>query len=314
VSAGPGIRKPGKVQELVHELMVRDVMTWDPITVTPGVHMADLRAILRGNRISGLPVVDDGRLVGVVSIEDFIESLADGHGDRPVEEKMTRDVQTLYSDDPLARAIGSFETSGLGRLPVIRKEERKLVGIVTKGDVIAGLLRKLEVDYQMEEIHRYRASHIFEDNESDSTSVHLEYFVKGGDFDRAGDASSKLKRTLHRLGLVPELVRRVAIASYEAEMNLAIFTKGGRIGVRVRPSQIMIRISDAGPGIEDVEKAMQPGYSTALEWVREIGFGAGMGLPNIQNMSDEFQIESSVGTGTTLTLMFATNGAVDETG
>ena len=131
--------------------------------------------------------------------------------------------------------------------------------------------------------------------------------VEGQNFDQAGEAASRLKRTLRRLGIRPEIVRRVAIACYEAEMNLVIFTAGGTIGVRVHPSEISVDIKDSGPGIADAEKAMQPGYSTASDWVRELGFGAGMGLPNIKNMSDEFEIDSGAGTGTTLRLEFSTN-------
>jgi anti-sigma regulatory factor (Ser/Thr protein kinase) len=103
-------------------------------------------------------------------------------------------------------------------------------------------------------------------------------------------------------------VRRLAIASYEAEMNLVIFTDGGMIGVQVEPSKVYVRIEDQGPGIPDLEKALQHGYSTAADWVRELGFGAGMGLPNIRRMSDEFDIQSEEGKGTLLRLTFFTGG------
>ncbi|MGB3565501.1 MAG: CBS domain-containing protein [Thermoanaerobaculia bacterium] len=299
--------KPTKLQEIVHELMVRDVMTTDLITVRPEAEVRELRDLLRVYRISGLPVVDRGAMVGIISLEDFIECLADRQNGCVIAEKMTRRVETLYGDDPLVSALGKFDSSGLGRYPVIDRDSGKLVGILTKGDVIEGLLKKLEVDYHEEELHRHRASHIFEDIEADATTVDFEYCVVGQNFDQAGEASSRLKRTLRRLGVRPEIVRRVAIASYEAEMNLVIFTTGGSIGVRVRPDRIRVEIKDAGPGIADVEKAMQPGYSTAADWVRELGFGAGMGLPNIQNMSDEFDIDSREGTGTTLRLKFFTN-------
>jgi CBS domain-containing protein/anti-sigma regulatory factor (Ser/Thr protein kinase) len=299
--------KATKLQEIVHELMVRDVMTTDLITVRPEAKVRELRDLLRVYRISGLPVVDGGAMVGIISLEDFIECLADRQNGCVIAEKMTREVETLYADDPLVSALGRFESSGLGRYPVIERENGKLVGILTKGDVIQGLLKKLEIDYHQEEIHRHRASHIFEDIEADVTTVDFQYYVVGQNFDQAGDASSRLRRTLRRLGVPPEIGRRVAIASYEAEMNLVIFTEGGIIGVRVRPSKIFIEIKDSGPGIADVEKALQPGFSTASDWVRELGFGAGMGLPNIKNMSDEFNIESGEGMGTTLSLAFSMN-------
>lgn len=299
--------QPSKLQEIVHELMVRDVMTTDLITVSPEAKVRELRDLLRVYRISGLPVVDRGAMVGIISVEDFIECLADRQNGCLIAEKMTREVETLFADDPLVSALARFDDSGLGRYPVVERESGKLVGILTKGDVIEGLLKKLEVDYHEEELHRHRASHIFEDIEADDTTVDFEYHVVGQDFDQAGEASSRLKRTLRRLGVRPEIVRRVAIASYEAEMNLVIFTAGGTIGVRARPARIHVEIEDSGPGIADVEKAMQPGYSTASDWVRELGFGAGMGLPNIKNMSDEFDIASAEGKGTRLNLAFSTN-------
>jgi anti-sigma regulatory factor (Ser/Thr protein kinase) len=100
--------------------------------------------------------------------------------------------------------------------------------------------------------------------------------------------------------LHPEVVRRVAIATYEAEMNLVIYAGGGRIRVRIGPQEIFVRVADSGPGIEDVDKAMQPGFSTAPEWVRELGFGAGMGLCNIRRCATRMDLKSTVGVGTQL--------------
>ncbi|HID90168.1 MAG TPA: serine/threonine protein kinase, partial [Anaerolineales bacterium] len=99
------------------------------------------------------------------------------------------------------------------------------------------------------------------------------------------------------------IVRRVAIASYEAEMNIVIYADEGEITAEVRPEQIRIVAADKGPGIPDIEKAMEPGFSTAPEWVRELGFGAGMGLPNIENCADEMNLESTVGVGTRLEIL-----------
>ena len=132
--------KPTKLQEIVHELMVRDVMTTDLITVRPQEQVRELRDLLRVYRISGLPVVDEGAMVGIISLEDFIECLADRQNGCVIEEKMTREVETLYADDPLVAALGKFDSTGLGRYPVIERDSGKLVGIVTKGDVIEGLL------------------------------------------------------------------------------------------------------------------------------------------------------------------------------
>lgn len=303
-----------KTQEMVYEMKVGDVMTSKVISVRSTDRMSQLRGLLRSNRISGLPVVDADRLVGVISVEDFIKWLADREEDCPIEKRMTAKLQTLFDDDPLVLAIGKFETTGLGRFPVIDRRSGKLVGILTKGDVIEGLLKRLEMDYHKEEIHRYRASHIFEDIEADETTLLFEYGVKGQDFQQAGASSSRLRRTLNRLGVRPDVVRRVAIASYEAEMNLVVFTAGGRIRAKVQPANVFLEVEDAGPGIEDLEKALQPGYSTAPQWVRELGFGAGMGLTNIQKSADSFDIQSELGKGTLLKVAFHTNGENSEAG
>jgi CBS domain-containing protein/anti-sigma regulatory factor (Ser/Thr protein kinase) len=309
-----GPDKASKTQEMVYEMKVGDVMTHTVITVRSTTRLSELRGLLRQNRISGLPVVDAERLVGMVSVEDFIKWLADRQDDCPVEERMTKTLETVHEDDPLVLAIGKFESTGLGRFPVVDRGSGKLVGILTKGDVIEGLLRRLEIDYHDEEIHRHRASHIFEDIEADNTTLLFQYQVKGQDFKQAGTSSSRLKRTLKRLGVRPDVVRRVAIASYEAEMNLVVFTAGGRIRAKVQPARVFLEVEDAGPGIEDLQQALQPGYSTAPQWVRELGFGAGMGLTNIQKSSDGFDIQSEPGKGTLLKVTFHTNGEHGEAG
>jgi CBS domain-containing protein/anti-sigma regulatory factor (Ser/Thr protein kinase) len=301
-----------KLQLMVHELKVGDVMNRNLVTVRPDALMSDLREILRVNRISGLPVVEGDRLLGMISVEDFIKALADREERCTIEEKMTRDVVTIFDDAPLVHAIDKFETSNLGRFPVLDRESGKLVGIVTKGDIINGLLHKYERNHFEREETPSRARHIFEDIEADAATMHFEYHVAGGDFKRAGEGSSRLKKTLRRLGIRRRIVRRLAIASYEAEMNLVIFTGGGRIRVRVEPTRVFVDIEDTGPGIADVAQAMKPGFSTASDWVRELGFGAGMGLPNIKKMSDEFVIESEEGKGTLLKLTFFTDEERDE--
>jgi CBS domain-containing protein/anti-sigma regulatory factor (Ser/Thr protein kinase) len=291
-----------KLQELTYELKVSDAMTKDVVTTTPYVTMAELREILRTHRISGTPVLENGKLVGVVSLEDLINALADGKLDVTVGEKMVRDVKTLYADEALVHAVGQFARLNFGRFPVVDREE-KLVGILTQGDIMRALLRELEVDYHTEEIHRYRASHIFQDIVADETALVFGYYVIGKDFNAAGKASSSLKTTLNRLGIPPPVIRRVAVATYEAEMNLVIYTAGGEVVAEVRPDRVRIEIIDNGPGIPDIELAMQAGYSTAPEWVREMGFGAGMGLVNIKSCSDVMRLDSEVDVGTHLEII-----------
>ena len=128
------------------------------------------------------------------------------------------------------------------------------------------------------------------------------YMIDGDDFPRAGEASSSVKNKLKMLGLSTDVIRRVAIAMYEGEINMVIHADGGRITVTVSDTEITMVLSDTGPGIPDVEQAMQEGYSTAREEVRSLGFGAGMGLPNMKRYTDEMRIDTVVGQGTTITM------------
>ena len=306
--------KISKIQELVYEIRVGDVMKKDVFTVSPRTHMSVLRLILQEKRISGTPVIEKGKLVGIISVEDFIKWLANREQDCPIGEKMTRHVQTLYADEPLTHAINKFEQHGFGRFVVVERQDKRLLGIVTKGDIIDGLLKKLEIDYyKEEEVCQFRVKHFFEDILADKTELLFQYDVIGHDFDRAGESASQVKTTLRRLGLHPQVVRRVAIATYEAEMNLIVYTDGGKIYVRVEPHEIFVNVEDSGPGILDIEKALQPGYSTAPEWVRELGFGAGMGLNNIQKCANKMDLRSTVGKGTQLSFYISTEeGARNE--
>jgi len=289
-----------KIQELVYELRVGDVMQTDVVIVAPATPVSCLREILRDRRISGTPVVEDDRLVGIISVEDFIRWLAEGAPDCAIAERMTRDVITVFDDEPLIQAVNKLERFGFGRFPVLKRGSEEIVGVLTKGDSIAGLLKKLDVDYREAETRSARSRHIFEDILADRSSLIFEYDVVGGDIERAGISASGLKTSLKRLGISPQTVRRATIATYEAEMNLIFFTNGGQITARVEPESIRLEVTDNGPGIENVEEARQPGFSTAPDWVRELGFGAGMGLHNIETCADKMLLDSTVGVGTRL--------------
>ena len=133
-----------------------------------------------------------------------------------------------------------------------------------------------------------------------SDSIKLHYDVPGDDFTCAGEASGAVKKTLKKLGVNPEVIRKVAIAMYEGEINMVIHANGGSIDVTVDEGKITMTLSDHGPGISDIELAMREGYSTAPENVRSLGFGAGMGLPNMKKYTDNMTVESTVGVGTTV--------------
>jgi anti-sigma regulatory factor (Ser/Thr protein kinase) len=136
-----------------------------------------------------------------------------------------------------------------------------------------------------------------------SEAIRLHFDISGKDFTTAGDASAATKKALKQLGFPPDMVRRVAVAMYEAEINMVIHAGGGAADVDIAPERVKIVLKDEGPGIPDVEKAMQEGWSTASPEVREMGFGAGMGLPNIKKYSDDLQIKTKVGEGTTIQII-----------
>ena len=135
----------------------------------------------------------------------------------------------------------------------------------------------------------------------DGLTFHFD--VDGSDFTSAGQASVQVKKNLRQLGIGPEIIRRVSIAMYEGEINMVIHANGGSADVTVTESQIIIVLSDHGPGIKDISLAMREGYSTAPDNVRSLGFGAGMGLPNMKRYTDHMKIESELGVGTTVTMV-----------
>ncbi len=135
------------------------------------------------------------------------------------------------------------------------------------------------------------------------SSLHLSYEVIAGDMGRAGEASSAVKQTLRKMGFDSNTIRRVSVCMYEGEINMVIHANGGVAEVEIGLDDVTIRLKDTGPGIPDVEKAMQEGFSTAGEHARNLGFGAGMGLPNMKKYSDEMTVESTIGVGTTVTMV-----------
>ena len=289
-----------RVEELSYDLKIHEVMTKDLHTARPEMSLSDMLEMLRMNRISGAPVVEDDKLVGVISIEDIVRAMQRNDLTETVGQYMTRELVTVASYDSIFKAMQTFAESHVGRLPVVN-EENKLVGMITKGDITRGVLVALQRDYKEEEVRRYRASHLFEDIISDRTTLVLRYNIKANDFTHGGNASSHIKRALLRLGADPQIARRCGIAVYEAETNLIIHTThGGILKLEVEPHRITMSTTDDGPGIPNIDQVLQPGYTTANEQVREMGFGAGMGLVNIKRCVDSMDLESTVGKGTKL--------------
>ncbi len=296
-----------RAEELAYELRIREVMTKDVYCINPDTEMETALDTFQKRRFSGAPVTCDGELIGIISIEDLIRALRKNNLNAKVREYMTTSPITVNEYDPVVEALKTFSRTHFGRLPVLN-EDQQLVGILTKGDISNGLLNALQRDYHKEELIRYRASHLFEDIVSGRTSLILRYEIRKGDFIHGGNASSKIKRALLRLGATPQLARRCGIAVYEAELNLSIHkNQGVTVRIEIEPHRITMEAYDDGPGIEDIDMAMQTGYSTATHEIREMGFGAGMGLVNIKRCVDEMRLISSKERGTNLFMIMYLN-------
>jgi anti-sigma regulatory factor (Ser/Thr protein kinase) len=161
------------------------------------------------------------------------------------------------------------------------------------------------------EVLRLEKMHNSEDGALSAYSE-MEFTSTRYDFETAGRASTEIKKALKQRNMDPKVIRRVAIASYELEINQVVHSYGGTISCSIQPDKVMIIAADTGPGIEDVNQALQEGWSTANEWIRSLGFGAGMGLANTKRVSDEFTVNSAPGSGTTVKSVVYINSPKDE--
>ncbi|MDF7808702.1 CBS domain-containing protein [Pontiellaceae bacterium B12219] len=280
-----------RVQELLYGLRIIEVMTKKVFAVTRNCNMRDVQAIMKNNSISGMPVVDNKRVVGIVTMNDLMNALEQGGMEDSVIKWMAGEVQTLAEDMPLSFAISAFGKFPFRQFPVVNKKN-ELTGILTFRNINHALIR--ELSRQLREMEQQSEQPV------DRASLNFSkvYQLNRYDFENGGKASSRIKSFLKERGVPPKTVRRVAVASYELEINLVAHSIGGMLGFDINENRVKISSHDRGPGIGNVENAMTEGFSTANEWIRSQGFGAGMGLPNVKRVSDEFAIESAVGMGT----------------
>ncbi|MDR3130505.1 MAG: CBS domain-containing protein [Treponema sp.] len=288
------VDSPSVVLELIYQLKIKDVMCQAVISGKPADTMRHIQAVMRENYITGIPIVEDRRLAGIVSIDDIVTALDKGYIDRPVSERMTRNVIVLEDDMPLSFAISYLNKYHYGRFPVLNKKQ-ELVGILTSKDVVRTLLAEMNREVlRLEKIYQNTT------DGQDRGFSEMEFSTVRYDFELAGRASTEIKKALKQRGIDPKVIRRIAIASYELEINQVVHSNGGTISCSIQPDRVAIVAADSGPGIADVNQAIQEGWSTANEWIRSLGFGAGMGLANTKRVSDEFQIKSAMGSGTTV--------------
>jgi CBS domain-containing protein len=285
---------PQAVLEILYSLKVRDAMSSPVISAGPRDSMRDVQYLMRDNNITGVPIVEGGRLAGLVSMGLVIEALDSGRIGQAAGELMTRTVISLEDDMPLAFATTYFNRYSYGRFPVLNRDG-ELVGIISASDIIRAML--IAMNKEVERLEAELSAAAAADRPNDGR-VHLIFQVTHFDFENAGKASAEFKKALKGLDIEAGTVRRAAVAAYELELNQVIHSEGGTIGIVAGEGRIEITAEDRGPGIPDVEAAMTEGFSTANEWIRSLGFGAGMGLPNAKRVSDDFHIDSGPGRGT----------------
>jgi len=298
---------PMVLLELIHQLKVKDVMTTAVLTGEKKQTLRHVQALLRENKVTGIPIVEEKKLVGIISTEDIIIALDGGYMDDLVEERMTKKVIVLQEDMPLSLAISNLNKYKYGRFPVLNKKQ-ELTGILTSSDVIKTLL--IEMNREVLRLERF---HKNTGNSTVSMNTEMAFTTAHYDFELAGRASTEIKKALKQRNFDPKLIRRVAIACYELEINQVVHsTDGGNIQCSIFPDKVIITASDTGPGIENVNEALKEGYSTANEYVRSLGWGAGMGLSNTKRVSDEFSIDSALGKGTTVRSVVYVNSSKNE--
>ncbi|QTA38445.1 CBS domain-containing protein [Thermosipho ferrireducens] len=299
-----------KVQKIFAHMKVSEFMNQDVIYVLPNRSIAQVREILRLKRISGLPVVNgDKKVIGIISIEDIIKCIEARRLNEKVEDHMSRRVITIDVNETLSDVMKYFEKYGYGRFPVI-DSNGKLVGIITKNDILKAVALKLGLLYLHDERRREALEKDFDKSlitgqNIDKSGANFYFLIDYYDVNSIGIGAAQLKKFLKNNNIDEQLIRRIAISVYEAEANVVIHSGStGEIFCFLKDDSIVVRVEDKGRGIENLELAMKEGYSTAPDHVRELGFGAGMGLPNIKRYSDKMVVLSERGKGVILEMIF----------
>ena len=283
---------PTVILEMIYRLKVKDVMCSNLYTATRDTTLRTIQRLMKERSITGVPIVEKKRLLGIVSMDDIVQALDKGYIEDPAENHMSRHLIVLEDDMPVSFAISYFDKYTYHRFPVLNRQ-KELVGMVTSRDISSRLL--LEINREIDRIERFTSveSPVGEAEREVQTFKILQH-----DFENAGFASTEVKKHLKKLNVPPRIIRRAAIASYELEINIVVHSLGGEITATFEADTLTLSAKDRGPGIKDLTLALQEGYSTANTWIRSLGFGAGMGLPNVRNVSDDFSITSSPEEGT----------------
>jgi anti-sigma regulatory factor (Ser/Thr protein kinase)/predicted transcriptional regulator len=284
-------------------------MTKPPIIVTEETRVQQAKDIMRVKMISGMPVINRNlSLRGIISIEDIIKVFEKGKLNDPVGKWMTKNTFYLNKDDTIMKFLELNEKRKFGRYPVVNNDMR-VVGVVTKLDILEWLFKKLGYIYvhdkiRFDTLNKNYISSITEEN-TDTNTLDYKLKINYNNVEMIGLGATKLKKFLTDKNIDKDLVRRISIAAYEAEANVVIHSESeGNIFCWIKDDHIKLVIEDFGKGIEDLELAFKEGFSTAQEHVREKGFGAGMGIPNMKRFSDRMTLISSSNKGVKLEMLF----------
>lgn len=287
--------------ELLYTLTVSEIMEKNVICVNENMTIKETMDIFKKYHITGCPVTNaENILSGIISMSDLLEALYQNKSQDIVKEWMTTKIYTIHPEVNIIKALDLLSTKSVGRIPVI-DYERKVIGIITNGIILKSLLLRVEKFSEATEKEAIKlASALNLDEIRIDQPIKFKWELKQNDFENAGKLSSELKKILSKMNIDRIIVRRISIATYEAEINVLIHSVGGYAMIDINSERIHEEFIDFGPGIPDIDKAMEEGYSTASQLARDLGFGAGMGLPNIKKSVDIFNIQSSSNEGTRL--------------
>ncbi|MGM0507654.1 MAG: CBS domain-containing protein [Fusobacteriota bacterium] len=290
------------------DLNVKKVMNTSVISLTKEDTYKRAQQIMKDEKISGIPIVTpENKLVNIITMEDIIKVLEKQEIETKILNSPDKEVLTLNEKDSFEKIIEYISTYDYGRYPVV-DSENNLVGLITKKDILFTVVRKLSALYLHDERRREILNSplsILIKDKIQNKNTEFKYDINNNDVNDAGEGSALLKEYLKKKEFDDKLIRKISIATYEAEVNVVIHGGGiGKILVKIDRDSIMVIIEDIGPGIENIDKAMETGFSTAPEYIRSLGFGAGMGLANINRFADKLLITSEKGNGTKLEMLF----------
>ncbi len=297
-----------KYIRIFQDLKAEEIMTKTVVTLTSDKKMSQAKEMMKIKKVSGIPIVQqDKTLIGIVSIEDIILALESGTIENRIEKHMSKTVISVREKETLSQIVEKFNRYRYGRFPVVDKTG-KVVGIISKEDILHSILEKFSLIYLHDEKRKSKLNQdrsLITGESLKISEAEFHYNINSTEISAAGEGAAHLKQFLKEQDIEEEIRRRVGIATYEAETNVVIHSKSkGDIYCFLKKDRIIVRVIDFGVGIEDLNLAMKEGFSTAEDYVRELGFGAGMGIPNMKRFADKLVILSEKKVGTQVEMVF----------